>query len=118
MEPVSQTTERVGVGRCDLTGLKTAKQYTGSINTAISYLGLPRRRRTPQKDGACHAASGIHGAKARLFALKLGCFSTITINILFDHSVPASRKIVDQFIARAAIIERQAPREDHLIFII
>ena len=98
--------------------LKTAEQHPRPVNAPSSRLGIHRGRRTAQKHGSRDPAGGLYGAKSRLLGFQRRRFGPLTVDVAVHHRIPAGAKVVDQFIAGAAVVQRQAAGQDHQILVV
>jgi len=60
-----------------------------------------------KKNRSCYATCGLHRAESRFFGFKDCGFSTLAVNVTVHYWIPARTEIVNQLVARTAVVQRQ-----------
>lgn len=97
--------------------LQASKQNAGAVDTPNAGIGDYRRWCAAQKKRSCYTTSSTHLAETWLLVFQLRRFRPVAVDVALNYRIPARRQIVGQLVAAAAIVKRQASRQDEQIFV-
>ena len=118
MKLVSQAIQSIGVQRGSLAGLETSEQHSRTVDAARPRLHVHRRRCAAKEHRSRHATCGLYGTKSRLLDFKDRGFSPLAVNVTVDYGIPAGAEIVNQLVARTAVVQRQTAGQNHEVLVV
>ena len=84
----------------------------------VADLGRNGRRSAAEEDRAGDAPGRAHLTEARLLVFEFGRLGAVAVDVPLDDGVPASRQVVGQLVAAAAVVQRQAAGQDHQVLVV